>query len=511
MGDHAEKKMEEALLLKKERPEERDGHHDDPEKTKNSEGGRSRLASCCAWPRRRVFWEEVRRVGQVAGPMVAVMLSQYLLQGISVMMVGHLGELALSSTAIAVSLSCVSGFSLLLGMASALETLCGQAYGAQQYHKLGTQTYTAIFSLILVCFPISVLWIYMGKLLTFMGQDPLISLEAGKFMAWLVPALFAYATLQPLIRYFQMQSLIMPMLMSCCATLCIHVPLCWVLVFRSGLDNLGAALAISVSYWLNVVFLGVYMKYSPSCAKTRVPVSVELFRGISEFFCYAVPSALMVCLEWWSFELLILLSGLLPNPQLETSVLSVCLNTITTLYMIPYGLGAAGSTRVSNELGAGNPEAARLSVYATLFLTITETSIVSTILFIIRRVFGYTFSNEEEVVDYVTQMAPLVCLSVILESLQGVLSGIARGCGWQHIGAFVNLGSFYLCGIPVAAVLGFWVKLRGMGLWIGIQTGSLVQAILLSIVTSRTDWEMQASKARARIFEGRHSEDHVLM
>jgi len=32
----------------------------------------------------------------------------------------------------------------------------------------------------------------------------------------------------------------------------------------------------------------------------------------------------MCCsLEWWSYELIILLSGLLPNPQLETSVLSV--------------------------------------------------------------------------------------------------------------------------------------------------------------------------------------------
>lgn len=31
----------------------------------------------------------------------------------------------------------------------------------------------------------------------------------------------------------------------------------------------------------------------------------------------------LASLEWWSFELLILLSGLLPNPQLETSVLSI--------------------------------------------------------------------------------------------------------------------------------------------------------------------------------------------
>lgn len=28
-------------------------------------------------------------------------------------------------------------------------------------------------------------------------------------------------------------------------------------------------------------------------------------------------------LEWWSFELIILQSGLLPNPKLETSVLAV--------------------------------------------------------------------------------------------------------------------------------------------------------------------------------------------
>ncbi|GLT54573.1 hypothetical protein SLA2020_277640 [Shorea laevis] len=105
-------------------------------------------------------------------------------------------------------------------MASELETLCGQAFGAQQYRKLGVQTYTAIFSLVLVCVPLSLIWIYIGKLLILIGQDPLISREAGKFTIWLVPALFAYATLQPLVRYFQTQSLILPMLISSYATLC---------------------------------------------------------------------------------------------------------------------------------------------------------------------------------------------------------------------------------------------------------------------------------------------------
>ncbi|WCJ33246.1 MATE efflux family protein [Euphorbia peplus] len=450
------------------------------------------------WP---VFVAEVKKLGLIAAPMVAVIMSQYLLQVISMMMVGHISELALSSSAIAVSLAGVTGFSLLMGMSSALETLCGQAYGAQQYEKLGIQTYTAIFCLTLVCIPLSLIWIYMGKILAFVGQDPQISHEAGKFIMWLVPALFSYAALQPLVRYFQTQSLIIPMLLSSCATLLFHIPLCWVLVFKTRLENLGGALAIGISNWLNVIFLVLYMKYSSACAKTRTPISMELFYGIREFFGFAIPSAVMICLEWWSYELLVLLSGLLPNPELEASVLSVCLTTISTLYAIPYGFGAAASTRVSNELGAGNPQGARIAVYAVLFLAIVETSVVSSILFATRRVFGYVFSNEKEVVDYVTTIAPLVCLSVIFDSLQGVLSGVARGCGWQHIGAYVNLGAFYLCGIPVAALLGFWVNLRGIGLWIGIQVGAFVQTVLLSLVTSRINWEKQASKARERIFE----------
>ncbi|PKI59793.1 hypothetical protein CRG98_019799 [Punica granatum] len=442
--------------------------------------------------------------------MVAVTFSQYMMQVISIMIVGHLGKLALSSTAIAVSLSGVTGFSILLGMAGALETLSGQAYGAEQYHILGNQTRTAIFCLNLCCLPLSLLWLNVEKLLILAGQDPLISHGAGKFAKHLIPSLFAYATLQPLIRFFQMQSLVVPMLVSSIATLLFHIPVCWMLVYKSGLGNLGAALAINLSYWVNVIFFALYIKFSPVCTKTWGHISMEMFNGVGEFFRFAVPSAMMVCLEWWSYELLVLLSGLLPNPQLETSVLSVCLSTIGTLYTIPYGLGAAGSTRVSNEIGAGNPRAAQVAVYATVFLTIAETSIVSTSLFFGRRAFGYIFSDDKEVVDYVTRMAPLVCLSVILDSVQGALSGIARGCGWQHIGAFVNLGAFYLCGIPIAVVLAFWVKIRGMGLWIGIQSGAFVQNLLLAIITSRINWERQASKARERIFEGSYSTDSGL-
>lgn len=458
-----------------------------------------------------VFRQEMQSVGYIAVPMITVTLSQFFLQIISTMMVGHLGKLALSSTAIAISLCAVSGFSLIFGMSCALETICGQAYGAQQYRKFGVQIYTAIVCLTLACLPLTLVWIYLGKILILFGQDPLISQEAGKFAVCMIPALLAYGPLQTLVRYFLMQSLISPLVISSCVSLCFHVAFCWLLVFKSALGNLGAAFSIGTSYWLNVIFLGLYMKFSSECERTRVPISMELFHGIGEFFRYAIPSAGMICLEWWSFELLILLSGLLPDPQLETSVLSICVSITSTIYTIPEAIGSAASTRVSNALGAGSPQSARVSVSAAMTLAASVAILVSSIIFACRQVLGYVFSNEQDVVDYVTYMVPLLSLSVILDTLHGTLSGIARGCGWQHLGLYVNLGAYYVLGIPIAVIFGFWLQFRGKGLWIGILAGTSCQTVLLSLITSCTNWEKQAIKARERIFQRSSSVEDVLV
>lgn len=449
------------------------------------------------------FVPELKKTSRLAAPMAVVSILQYLLQVVSTLMVGHLGQLSLSSVAIATSLTNVTGFSVLSGMAGGLETLCGQAYGAEQYRKLGTYTYTAIISLILVCPPVCVLWIFMDKLLILIGQDPVISYEARKYSMWLIPALFGGAVLKPLTRYFQSQSLVLPMIFVSGFILCFHIPACWILVYKLELGSIGVALAFVASTWLNVILLSFYVIHSSAFDKTRVPFTKDALLGISAFYRLAIPSSVMVCLKWWSCELLVLLSGLLPNPKLETSVLSICLTISTLHFTVAYGFGAAASTRVSNELGAQNPQAARVAIWAAIFLSVTEAVIVSVTLFCCRYVVGYAYSNEKQVVSHIAAMAPLICASIFTDSLQAVLSGVARGSGWQHIGAYVNLGAFYLVGLPVGIVLGFPLHLRGKGLWIGIVAGSFVQSSLLSLTTVFTNWKKQAIKARERLNKGK--------
>ncbi|XP_030536808.1 protein DETOXIFICATION 14-like [Rhodamnia argentea] len=446
------------------------------------------------------FVQELKKATRIAAPMVAVTVLQYLVQVVSMVAVGHLGQLSLSSVAIATSLANVTGFSLHTGLAGGLETLCGQAYGAGQYQKLRDYLYSAVISLILVCLPICILWIFMDKFLELMHQDHVISQEARKYLMWLIPALLGGAILKPLVRFLQTQSLILPMLLTSFLVLCFHIPLCWILVYKLELGSPGAALACSISTWLNVTLLGFYMVFSSACERTRGHFTRNAFLGIPEFFRFGVPSAFMICLKWWSCELLTLLSGLSPNPKLETSVLSICFSISTLHFTISYGFRAAASTRVSNELGAGNPNRARVAVLAILSLASIEAVIMGTALFCCRHVLGYAYSNEKQVVHYIGVMTPLVCLSIFMDSLQAVLSGVATGTGWQHIGAYINLGAFYLIGLPTGVISGFVLHLRAKGLWIGVVSGTAVQLALLFLVTGATNWQKQANKVRNRIF-----------
>ncbi|QHO43187.1 Protein DETOXIFICATION [Arachis hypogaea] len=445
--------------------------------------------------------EEVKKQLWLSGPLVSVSLLNYCLQVISVMFVGHLGELALSGASMATSFASVTGFSLLVGMASALDTLCGQSYGAKQHRMLGIHMQRAMLILMIVSVPLAVIWINTRSILMFLGQDPEISTEAGSYAQLMVPSLFAYGLLQCLNRFLQTQNIVFPMVFCSGITTLLHVLICWIMVFKSGLGSRGAAIANSISYWINVLLLSLYVKFSPSCARTWSGFSKEAFQNIPSFLRLAIPSAVMVCLEMWSFEMMVLLSGLLPNPQLETSVLSICLNTAAAVWMIPFGLSGAVSTRVSNELGAGNPRTARLAVCVVLVMAIIEGLIVGLVLILIRHVWGYAYSNEGEVVDYVAVMLPILATSNFLDGLQCLLSGTARGCGWQKIGAYVNLGSYYLVGIPSAILLAFTFHIGGKGLWLGIICALIVQVLSLLTITIRTDWDQEAKKATDRVFD----------
>ncbi|KAK3142618.1 hypothetical protein QOZ80_4BG0349010 [Eleusine coracana subsp. coracana] len=281
---------------------------------------------------------ETKRLLRLAGPMVTSCFLQNAVNIMSLMFIGHLGELPLAGASLAISITSATGLNVITGMATALDTLCGQAFGARQYHLLGVYKQRAMLVIGLTCVPFSLFWANAGRILAFIGQDPAVAAEAGTYARWLIPSIFVNVPLQCHIRFLQTQSLVLPVAASSGFTALCHAAVCWALVYRAGMGIKGAALSNAISYAVNLLILALYVRLSSACERTWNGFSMEGFKELRPFAALAVPSALMICLEFWAFEIFVLVSGLLPNPQLETSVLSICLNTSILLFMIPLGL-----------------------------------------------------------------------------------------------------------------------------------------------------------------------------
>eukprot|EP00258_Populus_trichocarpa_P020821 XP_024436840.1 protein DETOXIFICATION 18 isoform X2 [Populus trichocarpa] len=421
-------------------------------------------------------------------PMILTNAFYYLITLVSVMFAGHLGQLELAGATLGNSWCTVTGIAFMTGLSGALETLCGQAFGAKLYRTLGIHLQASCIISFLCSIIISIIWLYTEPLLIFLRQDPQISKAAALYLKYLIPGIFAFGFLQNILRFLQTQSVVMPLILLSGIPMCIHIGTAYALVHKTALGFRGASLAVSISLWISTLVLVIYVIYSKKFKHTWEGFSSESLRHIPINLKLALPSAAMVCLEYWAFELLVLIAGVMPNAELTTSVIAMCVNTEDIAYMCTSGLSATVSTRVSNELGAGNPDKAKQAMATTLKLSVLLALLIVLALATGHDIWAGFFTDDLSIIKAFASMTPFLAISIALDAFQVVFTGVTRGCGWQNLAVIVNVATFFCIGMPMATLLGFKFKLYSKGLWIGLICGLSCQTCTLLLITLRTKW-----------------------
>ncbi|GAA6072167.1 multidrug and toxin extrusion protein 1, partial [Tachysurus ichikawai] len=85
------------------------------------------------------------------------------------------------------------------------------------------------------------------------------------------------------------------------------------------------------------------------------------------FMKLAIPSTLMLCFEWWIYEIGGFLAGMLGEVDLAAQHVLLEMGSIT--YMFPLGVHAAACVRVGNALGAGDTRRALITSKVALFVS----------------------------------------------------------------------------------------------------------------------------------------------
>ncbi|XP_015934870.1 protein DETOXIFICATION 27 [Arachis duranensis] len=445
------------------------------------------------------LWIETKKLWHIVGPSIFSRVATFTMNVVTQAFAGHLGELELASISIANTVIVGFNFGLLLGMASALETLCGQAFGAKKYGMLGIYMQRSWVVLFLCCFLLLPFYVFATPILKLLGQPDDVAEWSGMVAVWLIPLHFSFAFQFPLQRFLQCQLKTAVIAWVSLLGLVVNVVTSWLFIYVWDFGVVGAAIALNLSWWVLVIGMFAYTACG-GCPLTWTGFSMEAFSGLWDFLKLSAASGVMLCLENWYYRILVLMTGQLENVTVAVDALSVCMTINGWEMMIPLAFFAGVGVRVANELGAGNGKGAKFATQVAVAQSIVIGVVFCVIIMIFHDQFAYLFTSSPQVLDAVDHMAFLLAITILLNSVQPILSGVAVGSGWQAYVAYINIGCYYVIGLPLGIIMGWIFKTGVGGIWGGmIFGGTGIQTLILIVVTSRCDWEKEAEEASSRV------------
>ncbi|KAJ0439216.1 putative multi antimicrobial extrusion protein [Helianthus annuus] len=445
------------------------------------------------------IWVESKKIWRVALPGVISRVCAFGTIVVTQSFIGHISDIDLAGYALVQTLSVRFVNGILLGMSSATETLCGQAFGAGQHHMMGIYLQRSWIVDLITLTVLLPVFIFGTQIYKLVGEEEAIANSGGYISLWFIPFVYNFVFSLTIQMYLQAQLKNMVIAWLSVFQFGIHIPLSLLFVYKLNMGIAGAMIALSMSSWFLVIGEFIYI-FGGWCPNSWKGFTVAAFKDLVPVVKLSLSSGVMVCLELWYNAVLVLLAGYMQDAEVAISAFSICLNVNAWEFMISLGFLGAACVRVANELGRGNAKAVRFSIQVLLGTSIA----IGVFFFVLCLAFGkklaYMFTDDERVADTVSDLSLLLSFSVLLNSIYPVLSGVAVGAGLQSAVAIVNLVCFYLIGIPLGALLGYLTSLEVKGIWIGMIGGVLTQTITLVYMTWRTDWDDQVTSQKNELY-----------
>ncbi|KAF0700236.1 Aste57867_9245 [Aphanomyces stellatus] len=471
---------------------------------------------------RVIGFNELKPLVLLAIPLVLSSALDHVSSAVPIMMMGHistsLSKAYISAIAMGMAFLLLTGWTVIGGNGSAMDTLCSQSYGAGQKKDLGLVFQAGWMAGNLLLVPVLCLSIFCKDILLLFGQTDEVSALASNLVLLMVPAMPLFLFYDLLRRVLQSQNIVMPLMGVSAVCVFANLTINYGLMFHTSLGYLGRAVASSIMALLTPLFLWPYLSHSDvyrqewkgwdlHTAWTLVPEILQL----------GMAGAAMVGFEMLSFSIASIVAGMLPNAEVAISA-DVCMHGFRGFFYMLYGpVAVAGSVRVGNALGcvivahvpsmfihpcsANDPDRARLAAWQCIGLCGALGFVGAILMVSFRHSFPTFYTRDAAIVDLSAQLL-LVCAP--FQTAVGVyvgIMGIFRGSGQQTRGAILNGVTNVLVGLPLGLALAYAFSNGIVGLWIGISVAILVCAIYGVVWLARVDWDALAYDAQVRTIE----------
>ena len=193
----------------------------------------------------------------------------------------------------------------------------------------------------------------------------------------------------------------------------LHVFWCYLFVSVMELDVEGLGYAMSITALTQFMFTQCY-----ACCVSSIRGAIQLpnaqsFQGWCQYLNLGIPLVLMQCSDWWAFEILTLISGLIG--VVDQATFTIIANICVQIFMVPVGLREAACVVVGNSIGENNSMLGWRYYKLITAITLFYCTVFSIILIVLREQIAAIYTNEQSVLALLEKTLPLVGMKYIMD------------------------------------------------------------------------------------------------
>lgn len=444
--------------------------------------------------------KEMLALAKSSAPLVVTFVLQNSLTLASILSVGHIGKEPLAGITLGAMTAAITGFAFIQGIATCLDTLCSQAYGAGKHELVGMHVIRCAMLAICCFIPIGFIWeVYASEVLSLFIAQKELTVIAGKYLRIVGMGIPGFILFECFKRFLQCQGVFHAgtYVLLICAPF--NALMNYLLVWKLGFGYIGAPIAVTLNYWLMPLGLLIYLlthREYLKCWPSDLTYS-QAFTNWDKMIQLALPGVIMVEAEFIGFEVITISSAKLGTTALAAQ--SILANISALTFQIPFAIGIATATRVGNYIGAGLPKNGRISCDAVMAWAVVVGLFNGSIVYFFRLKIAKIYTNVPEVIDAVTSALIVMAVVCFVDCLNECSAGGMKGLGMQKVGGRITMFSFYCVGLPVSFLLCFKAGLGLEGLWIGIGVAlTAISALQMYTVFIGADWNKAVEVAKER-------------
>jgi len=422
-------------------------------------------------------------------PMVLTNVAQTAMTSTDVIMMGHLGPEALAAGALGANLyhaTLIFGIGVMSAVSPMIAIELGRnRHAVRELRRTVRQGFWAAATMV------GPMWLILWQaeaILSLLGQDKGLSKAAASYlhtMQWGLLPFFLYLCLRGFVAALQRPGWALVIVLFAVA---FNALANWCLIFgRLGMPALGlpgSGLATALSSAL--MFLGLALVVELDRRFRRYHLLGRLWvpdwPRYRAFWRLGFPIGVTVLFEVVIFTGSAFMMGLIDATSLAAHAIAIQIASLT--FMVPLGIGQAGTVRVGHAFGAGDRNGVTRAGTTALMLALGFMALAALAMAVVPHWFVAPFLDSGRPgAAAVTELAAVflfyAALFQLADGAQVVGSSILRGLGDTRRPMLLAGLGYWGVGLPLSIALGFLTPLAGRGIWIGLALGLSVVAVLM--------------------------------